>query len=62
MKGETLILMRKIDNKKKSFIHTFSGWDLDIWDFGTTTQIPALKVDFNGDGATAVAELGSQRN
>ena len=30
------------------------------WDFGTTSQYPRLKVDFNGDGVATVAEFGSQ--
>ena len=33
----------------------------DPWDFGTSSQYPALKVDFNGDGTATVAEFGSQR-
>jgi hypothetical protein len=32
-----------------------------IWDFGTSTQYPALKIDFNGDGTATVEEFGSQR-
>ena len=33
----------------------------DFWDFGTSSQYPALKVDFDGDGAATAAEFGSQR-
>ena len=33
----------------------------DPWDFGTSSQYPALKVDFDGDGTAGVAEFGSQR-
>ena len=33
----------------------------DPWDFGTASQYPALKVDFDGDGTAGVAEFGSQR-
>ena len=33
----------------------------DPWDFGTPSQYPALKVDFDGDGTASVAEFGSQR-
>ena len=33
----------------------------DPWDFGTSSQYPVLKVDFNGDGTAGVAEFGSQR-
>ena len=32
----------------------------DPWDFGTSMQYPALKVDFNVDGAPSVAEFGTQ--
>ena len=28
-----------------------------VWDFGTSTQYPALKIDFDGDGTATVAEL-----
>ena len=37
----------------------FSGMD-DFWDFGTATQLPALKVDFDGDGNATAAEFGGQ--
>ena len=33
----------------------------DFWDFGTSGQYPALKVDFNGDGTATWQEFGSQR-
>ena len=33
----------------------------DPWDFGTATQYPVLKVDFNGDGTATAAEFGTQR-
>ena len=33
----------------------------DPWDFGTSSQYPVLKVDFDGDGTAGVAEFGSQR-
>ena len=32
----------------------------DPWDFGTSGQYPALKVDFNVDGAPSAAEFGTQ--
>ena len=32
----------------------------DYWDFGSTSQYPLLKVDFNGDGMATMAEFGSQ--
>ena len=44
-------------------------WNLDLygdsarddpWDFGTTTQYPALSVDFNGDGQATWQEFGHQ--
>ena len=31
------------------------------WDFGTSSQYPILKVDFNGDGTATSHEFGSQR-
>ena len=31
----------------------YATWDEDIWDFGTSTQYPVLKLDFNGDGDIA---------
>ena len=32
----------------------------DPWDFGTTSQYPALKVDFNNDGTDSAYEFGVQ--
>ena len=32
----------------------------DFWDFGTSSQYPALKVDFDFDGAATAAEFGGQ--
>ena len=55
----------------------YQGWDVslsfegtentpdyslsDFWDFGTSGQYPALKVDFDGDGTATWQEFGSQR-
>ena len=55
----------------------YQGWDVylfiegtantpdyrlgDYWDFGTSDQYPALKVDFDGDGTTTWQEFGNQR-
>ena len=33
----------------------------DFWDFGTNSQYPVLKVDFDGDGAPTWQEFGRQR-
>ena len=33
----------------------------DVWDFGTSNQHPALKIDFNGNSSSTVAEFGNQR-
>ena len=33
----------------------------DLWDFGTSSQYPVLKVDFNGDGEASWQEFGDQR-
>ena len=46
----------------------YALWNVDVdggnvddpWDFGTSTEYPALKVDFNGDGAATVDEFGRQ--
>ena len=32
----------------------------DFWDFGTSSQYPALKVDFDGDGVATAGEFGGQ--
>ena len=32
----------------------------DFWDFGTSSQYPALKADFNGDGVATWQEFGRQ--
>ncbi len=36
-------------------------WGTDKWDFGTSSQYPALKADFNGDGKATSGEFGNQR-
>ena len=33
----------------------------DFWDFGTSSQYPALKADIDGDGAATASEFGRQR-
>ena len=54
----------------------FEGWDADLddadgdndpatgaddfWDFGTSSEYPALKFDFDGDGTATWQEFGSQ--
>ena len=47
----------------------YASWNLDLygdsarddpWDFGTTTQYPALSVDFDGDGQATWQEFGHQ--
>ncbi len=38
----------------------YSTWSGGVWDFGTSTQYPALKVDFNGDGTATWEEFGFQ--
>ena len=35
--------------------------DTTYWDFGTATQYPVLKVDFNSDGTATWQEFGKQR-
>ncbi len=44
----------------------YADWDAggagaDAWDFGTASQYPVLKVDFNGDGRATWWEFGDQR-
>ena len=60
-----------------SYSNIYSGWNLDVdnadgdfdpstgrddfWDFGTSAQYPALRVDFDGDGVASWQEFGDQR-
>ena len=42
----------------------YANWNMDmddLWDFGTTGQYPALKVDFDGITGASVDEFGQQR-
>ena len=40
----------------------YRNWDdVDRWDFGTSSQYPVLKVDFDGNGTVTWQEFGSQR-
>ena len=32
----------------------------DVWDFGTSSDLPLLSVDFDGDGTASVSEFGEQ--
>ncbi len=47
-----------LDNADQDFDPS-TGAD-DFWDFGTSSQYPALKVDFDGDGVVTWHEFGSQ--
>ena len=38
----------------------YSTWDTDQWDFGTASQYPVLKADFDGDGTELWQEFGYQ--
>ena len=39
----------------------YSAWSAnDVWDFGSASEYPKLKVDFNGDGTATSAEFGEQ--
>ena len=38
----------------------YSTWDTDQWDFGTASQYPVLKADFDGDGTETWQEFGYQ--
>ncbi len=48
-----------IDNADQDFDQS-TGVDDDFWDFGTSSQYPALKADFNGDGVATWQEFGQQ--
>ena len=48
----------------------YADWNVDIdgaagtddpWDFGTASEYPVLKVDFDGDGTASWEEFGDQR-
>lgn len=47
------------DNADGDFDDT-TGVD-DFWDFGTASEYPALKADFDGDGTATWEEFGDQR-
>ncbi len=38
----------------------YKDWDKSKWDFGSSSQYPVLKVDFNGDGVATAREFGEQ--
>ena len=38
----------------------YGAWDPKKWDFGTSSQYPALKADINGDGIATAVEFGGQ--
>ena len=41
----------------------YASWTTgSVWDFGTSSQYPALKADMNNDGTATVGEFGSQRS
>ena len=49
------------------YIGIYENWNADVdgnaddsWDFGTCIQYPAIKTDFNGDGAATWEEFGDQ--
>ena len=51
------------------YIGIYQSWNIDVdgdrraddpWDFGTTSQYPALSVDFDGDGQATWQEFGHQ--
>ena len=48
-----------LDNADRDFDDT-TGVD-DFWDFGTASEYPALKADFDGDGTATWEEFGDQR-
>ncbi len=38
----------------------YANWNADDWDFGTASQYPAIKSDFNGDTTASWPEFGYQ--
>ena len=38
----------------------YANWDADQWDFGTSSQYPVLKVDFDNTGSATWQEFGYQ--
>lgn len=38
----------------------YAAWPASSWDFGSSTQYPELKVDFDGDGTATSGEFGPQ--
>ena len=38
----------------------YVSWDAGVWDFGSNSQYPALKPDFDGDGTASWQEFGYQ--
>ena len=48
-----------LDNADQDFDQS-TGVD-DVWDFGTFSQYPVLKADFDGDGVATWREFGNQR-
>lgn len=49
-----------LDNADQDFDQT-TGVDEVWWDFGTSSQYPAVKADFDGDGVATWQEFGNQR-
>ncbi len=43
-----------------SNVGIYATWSSRDWDFGNSSQYPALKVDINGDGVATSAEFGGQ--
>ena len=45
----------------ETIVETKHGVDVsNLWDFGTSNDLPLLSVDFNGDGTASVSEFGEQ--
>ena len=38
----------------------YDQWSPQVWDFGTSSEYPALKVDLDGDGKATAYEFGGQ--
>ena len=48
-----------LDNEDEDYDYTTGGED--VWDFGNSLQLPALRADLDGDGEATWQEFGTQR-
>ena len=58
MRGEAKTFSQLRTPRSASGIYV--RWTATQWDFGTASDYPKLKVDFNGDNTATAAEFGNQ--